>query len=270
MLLALVAAYLVVATLAIRRGWADRATVNILLVFALAFLAIVPLLLFDHPWCVVSWAALAAATAEAESRSGQRLLGVVSYLLLSAAACAGLFYYAPLAYLSRSENALAALSSGEYFVEFALRLVRLWTLPAAAVFVARRLKVDALAVASLIVSFLFFTGEARNFGYVFFPSLKTGMVSVAWLVAAFGGLWAGIVFRYVNNSNFHSPFYHKPLFRGVSIVYLYISFYITYLQNPRLVFLPLQPFHDSGFCIISGQQGFVVKGFCFHINTCSC
>ena len=41
-LLALVAAYLAVATLAIRRGWADRATVNILLVFALAFLAISP------------------------------------------------------------------------------------------------------------------------------------------------------------------------------------------------------------------------------------
>ena len=50
-------------------------------------------------------------------------------------------------------------------------------------------------VAALIVAFLFFTGEARNFGYVFFPSLKTGMVSVAWLIAAFGGLWAGIVFR---------------------------------------------------------------------------
>ena len=195
MLLALVAAYFAVAYLATKRGWADRATVGILVVFALTYLSIVPLLLFSHPWCVVSWAALAAATAEAESRSGQRLLGVVSYLLLSAAACAGLFYYAPLAYLSRSETALAALSGGEYLVEFVLRLARLWTLPAAALFVARRLKVDALAVASLIVSFLFFTGEARNFGYVFFPSLKTGTVSVAWLVAAFAGLWAGIVRR---------------------------------------------------------------------------
>ena len=128
-------------------------------------------------------------------RSRQRILGVASFLLLAAAAWSGILYYAPLAYCQRSVYALTALSGGEYFVEFALRLVRLWTLPAAAVFVARRLRVDVLAVAALIVAFLFFTGEARNFGYVFFPSLKTGMVSVAWLIAAFGGLWAGIVFR---------------------------------------------------------------------------
>ena len=57
------------------------------------------------------------------------------------------------------------------------------------------MKVGALAVAALIVAFLFFTGEARIFGYVFFPSLKTGTVSVAWLLAAFAGLWAGIVRR---------------------------------------------------------------------------
>ena len=61
--------------------------------------------------------------------------------------------------------------------------------------IARRVKVSALAVAALIAVFLFFTGEARIFGYVFFPSLETGAVSVAWLVAAFAGLWAGIVRR---------------------------------------------------------------------------
>ena len=194
-LLALVVAYFAVAYLATKRGWADRATVGILVVFALTYLSIVPLLLFSRPWCVVSWAALAVATAEAESRSGQRLLGVVSYLLLAAAACAGLFYYAPLAYCERSVRALTEISGGAYLAEFALRLVRLWTLPVAAVLVARRLRVDALAVAALIVSFLFFTGEARNFGYVFLPSLKSGSVSVAWLFAAFGGLWAGIVRR---------------------------------------------------------------------------
>ena len=45
------------------------------------------------------------------------------------------------------------------------------------------------------MTFIFFTGEARIFGYVFFPSLKTGTVSVAWLLAAFAGLWAGIARR---------------------------------------------------------------------------
>ena len=194
-LLALVAAYLSVATLAIRRGWADRATVNILVVFALVFLAVAPLLLFDRPWCVVSWAALAVASAEAEARTRQRLLGVIAYLFLAAAAFAGIFRYAPLAYCVRSADMLTALSPGAYLAEFALRLVRLWTLPVAALLVARRLRAGALAVAALVAVFLFFTGEARNFGYVFLPALKSGTVSVAWLVAAFAGLWAGIVRR---------------------------------------------------------------------------
>ena len=162
-LLALVAAYLAVATLAIRRGWADRATVNILLVFALVFLAIVPLLLFDHPWCIVSWAALAVAASEAEARSGERILGVLSYLLLAVAGAGGLFYYAPLAYCERPVYKLTELTAAAYFKEFVLRLVRLWSLPVAAALIARRVKV--------------------------------GTVSVAWLLAAFAGLWAGIVRR---------------------------------------------------------------------------
>jgi len=194
-LLALVAAYLAVATLATRYGWADRATVNILLVFALAFLAIVPLLLFDHPWCIVSWAALAVAASEAEARSGERILGVLSYLLLAVAALGGLSYYAPHAYCERPIYKLTELTAGAYFKEFVLRLIRLWSLPVAAALVARRVKADALAVAALIVAFLFFTGEARIFGYVFLPALKTGTVSVAWLLAAFAGLWAGIARR---------------------------------------------------------------------------
>ena len=194
-LLGLVAAYLAVATLAIRRGWADRATVNILLVFALVFLAIVPLLLFDHPWCIVSWAALAVAASEAEARSGERILGVLSYLLLIVAGAGGLFYYAPLAYCERPVYKLTELTAAAYFKEFVLRLVRLWSLPVAAALIARRVKVGALAVAALMVAFLFFTGEARIFGYAFLPALKMGTVSVAWLLAAFAGLWAGIVRR---------------------------------------------------------------------------
>ncbi len=194
-LLGLVAAYLVVATLAIRRGWADRATVNILLVFALAFLAISPVLLFGKAWWVVSWAAIAVAASEAEIRSGQKILGILSWIILIVASFATLFHYAPLAYCQRSVSQLTQLSGGEYFSEFALRLVRLWSLPAAAAFIAYRRRVGPIAIAALAVTFIFFTGEARIFGYVFFPSLKTGTVSVAWLLAAFAGLWAGIVRR---------------------------------------------------------------------------
>ena len=194
-LLALVAAYLAVATLAIRRGWADRATVNILLVFALAFLAISPVLLFGKAWWAVSWAAIAVAASEAEIRSEQKILGILSWVILIVASFATLFYFAPLAYCQRSVAQLTQLSGGEYFSEFALRLVRLWSLPAAAAFIAYRRRVGPIAIAALAVTFIFFTGEARIFGYVFFPSLKTGTVSVAWLLAAFAGLWAGIVRR---------------------------------------------------------------------------
>ncbi len=194
-LLALVAAYLAVATLAIRRGWADRATVNILLVFALAFLSISPVLLFGKAWWVVAWAAIAVAASEAEIRSEQKILGILSWIILIVASFATLFHFAPLAYCQRSVSQLTQLSGGEYFSEFALRLVRLWSLPAAAAFIAYRRRVGPIAIAALAVTFMFFTGEARIFGYVFFPSLKTGTVSVAWLLAAFAGLWAGIVRR---------------------------------------------------------------------------
>ena len=194
-LLGLVAAYLAVATLAIRRGWADRATVNILLVFALAFLAISPVLLFGKAWWAVSWAAIAVAASEAEIRSEQKILGILSWVILIVASFATLFHFAPLAYCQRSVSQLTQLSGGEYFSEFALRLVRLWSLPAAAAFIAYRRRVGPIAIAALAVTFIFFTGEVRIFGYVFFPSLKTGTVSVAWLLAAFAGLWAGIVRR---------------------------------------------------------------------------
>ena len=194
-LLGLVAAYLSVAALSVRRGWTDRATVNILLVFALTYLAVSPVLLFGNAWWTVSWAAIAVAASEAEARSGQKVLGALSWIILFVASFAGLFHFAPLEYCVRSVGAIRQLSGGEYFSEFALRLVRLWSLPAAAAFIAWRRRVGPLAVAAMSVTFLFFTGEARIFGYVFFPSLKTGMVSIAWLVAAFAGLWAGIARR---------------------------------------------------------------------------
>ncbi|MBR1921029.1 MAG: DUF2339 domain-containing protein [Kiritimatiellae bacterium] len=193
-LLALVAAYLAVATLAIRRGWADRATIDILLFFALAFLAVAPLMIFGRPWCVASWSALAVVSVEAEARTNQRILGVVACLLLAAAALVGVFNDALYAYCG-SCVALKGLSGGEWTGAFALRLVRLWTLPVAAVLVARRLRIGPLVVAALVLAFLFFTGEARVFGWVFLPALKLGSVSVAWLLAAFAGLWAGIVRR---------------------------------------------------------------------------
>ena len=194
-ILALVAAYAAVATLAIKRGLADVPTVNILMVFALAFLACAPLFLFDRVWCVVCWSVIAVAASEGEIRSGQRALGVMSYVILAAAAAAGVFWLGPTCYLHQSRSVLAVLSGGAYFSELVLRLIRLWSLPLAAALIARRRGPTAILVPTGILTFLYFTAEAWIFGATFAPALRSGSVTIAWTALAFAGLFAGIVRR---------------------------------------------------------------------------
>ncbi len=193
--LGLVAAYLAVAAFAIRRGWADRPCVNILLVFALAFLSLAPLLLFDAVWCVVCWSAIAVAASEAEARTGEKVLGVLSLVVLACAAFAGLFHFAPTAFgwnegLPLGRPAVSAVEAS-WWADFARRLVRLWTLPLAALAIGRRSR-GWLFVCAAAVGFLFFTSEAALFGRTFLPSLKTGTVTVAWTLLAFVVMTLGI------------------------------------------------------------------------------
>ena len=194
-ILALVAAYAAVAALAIRRGWADAPTVNILMVFALAFLACAPLFLFDRVWCVFAWSAIAVAASEGERRSGQRALGVMAYVILGVAALAGIFWLAPNCYREARSLSSVGLSCGEYLRELVLRLIRLWSLPVAAALIARRRGPMGLLVPAGILTFVYFTVEAWLFGRVFVPELKTGSVTIAWTALAFAGLFAGIVRR---------------------------------------------------------------------------
>ena len=184
--LALVAGYLAFARTSVRRGWMDRTSVNILLVFALAYLALAPLLLFTLPWCTVSWAAVAVAANEAEARTEQRILGVFSGILLVAASYVGLVVLAQKGYFYH-----ASFEAGT----FLLRLVRLWSLPAAVAFVARRRRNGALMTVAAVFAFLFLTGEAHVFGATFLPALKGGTVTAAWTLTAFGALWTGILSR---------------------------------------------------------------------------
>lgn len=194
--LGVVAAYLATATAAIRRGWADRETINILLVFSLAFLAVAPTMLFSRPWYVTSWSAVAVAAAEGERRTGQKVLGVMSKVILAVAALSGLLQFGPLEYYVVCDaSGVAGMSNGEFLSEFVLRLLRLWTLPVAAAMIAKRTRSKFLFAAAAAMAFLFYTGEARLFGLAYLPMLKTGSVSVAWALAAFGTLWAGIVLR---------------------------------------------------------------------------
>ena len=189
-ILGVVAVYLGVATASIRRGWADRQTVGILLVFALAFLALAPVFIFELDWCVAIWAALAVATAEAETRTGEKVLGVMSYLILIAAAVLGCFYLAPNVY----DRALGCCdgSVSEYFRAFFLRLVRLGLLPAAACWIGFRRGIRFLPILAAIAVFVCYTIEASIFGRVFLPALGRGAVTLAWTLAAFAGVWFGL------------------------------------------------------------------------------
>ena len=187
-LLALVAVYLAVAKCATKRGWADAQTVNLLFLFAVVFLAASPILLFGANWCCVSWSILAAAVASAEERTGQKLLVHLSLLILLAAALNGLFYLAPRAY---------TVEGAPYWRDLALRALRLWTLPAAAAWIARRSR-SWLLLPSLAVAFLFYSLEAWHFAAALMPSFKHGAVTLAWTLAAFAGVWRGLATRTKN------------------------------------------------------------------------
>lgn len=194
-ILALVAAYAAVAALAIKRGWADAPTVNILMVFALAFLACAPLFLFDRVWCVFAWSAIAVAASEGERRSGQRALGVMAYVILGVAAFVGILWLTPTSYREVNRMAFAGCPWGEYLHELVFRVIRLWSLPVAAALIARRKAIKWLFVPTGILTFVYFTAEAWAFGRVFMPALKSGSVTIAWTALAFAGLFTGIVRR---------------------------------------------------------------------------
>lgn len=197
--LALVAAYIAVAAWGRRSGTLDRATVDIVLVFALAFLSIAPLLLFGSPWWTVSWCAIAVASSEAEARTGQRILGVLSLIVFAVAAFYGIFFLVPDAYgLAASGRGWglgsAASGAAAYWSGLLLRSVRIWTIPVAAVLIGRRSR-GWLYVAACVVGFLLYSLESWTFGKAYLPSLGGGIVTVAWFLLAFAGIWTGIVRR---------------------------------------------------------------------------
>ena len=197
--LALVAAYLAVAAWGKRNGTLDRTTVDIVLVFAIAFLAIAPMLLFGSPWWTVSWCAIAVAASEAEKRTGQRILGTLSLVVFGAAALYGLFRLMPLHYGFYIANnggfgMGVPASDGAYWQALLLRSVRLWSLPVAAMFIGRNTRKE-LRCAALAIGFLLYTLEAHVFGMTFIAERGGGAVTMAWFLLAFGTVWAGIVRR---------------------------------------------------------------------------
>ncbi len=182
--LGVVAGYLFLAREARRRNWLDQTSVTLILFFALVFLALAPLLLFARPWCAVSWALIALATAEARAKTGELILSALAKLLLLVAAIGMVVF---------GIDAYCATFPEPYVPAVFLRVLRLWTVPVAAAVMARRIGGLRLMVGAAVVEFLFLTGEAHLFGSAYLPQLHGGTITLAWLLVASGCLWFGIL-----------------------------------------------------------------------------
>lgn len=189
-ILCVVAVYLAVAVAALRRGWADRQTVNILLIFALAFLALAPFFIFDKTWLTVIWSVLAVAIMEAEIRTRQKVLVVMAHLVLIAAALIGVFYIAPVEY---HDAWISTDCTGtQYSLEVLLRIAKIVALPVATAWIGIRRNLKVITIIACVAVFICYTCESAIFGHVFFPSFGSSMITIAWAIVAFAAIWVGI------------------------------------------------------------------------------
>ena len=163
----------------------------------MAYLSIAPILLFGKDWWIVAWCAIAVAASEAEKLMRQRILGIVSLVILSLSAIAGICYFVPVSYdiaFSYGAGTLAVEATAGYWLSLFSRAVRLWSLPVAVMFVARRSHRWLIVVAG-IMAFSFYKLESMLFGKIFLPSFGGGAVTLAWMILSFACVWFGIVRR---------------------------------------------------------------------------
>lgn len=200
-LFAVAAVYGCAAMLARRRGWTDPVTASILQCFALGFLTLVPPYLLGTMWWSCAWCVLAIVTFEAACRTGERVLEGIAYLILAVAGGLCILHVGPQTYLQAWTHPSATFLG--YVVGSLSRLLRLGALPAALAWISCRRApsgltgnaefVRGLRLAAGLLVFIAYTCEARAFGIAVVPALKSGMVTLAWTVAAFAGIWLGIV-----------------------------------------------------------------------------
>lgn len=196
--LATVAVYAVLAHFSIRRGWADRLTVEMMLVFAFAYLAFAPLMIVAKPYLVTAWCLIAAATGEAGRRSRQSVLGYLALLLVGLASFLSVAVWMEGAYSMRTITA-----DGSYLADLLVRVIRFACVPATLAAAACRgwirganneVRATLWAFAAAL-AFVFLTAEARLFGGVYLPGLKGGTVTLVWGLVAIGSLIGGVVGR---------------------------------------------------------------------------
>ena len=194
-LLVTVSVYAVLARVAMRRGWADRVTVQMMLIFAFAYLAFAPIPLVSRPYLVTAWCLIAAAAGESGRRIREPILGYLALVLLMFASVAGLA-----SALDGRPFVACALGFGSYLAELLTRLIRFACVPVAFALFAwrgwlptrRGARAWLLAVASLF-AFLYLTAESRLFGDTYWPGLKGGTVTITWGLVALGSLAGGVI-----------------------------------------------------------------------------
>lgn len=164
-------------------------SMDLLLFFALAYLAVSPPMFLGAAWCCVTWSLLAAAMASAGRRTGRRVFGLMALLTLAAAAIDGLAVVAPGAY-----SVPAPATPFAYARLLALRALRLWTLPLAAAWISRRVRKSGwLLPAAAAVAFLFYSCETWRLATAFFPAFRHGALTLAWTLAAFAAVTLGLL-----------------------------------------------------------------------------
>jgi len=198
-MLALTAAYVVLAAVGKNRGWADRQSIGISMFFALAFLAVAPALLVSEPYLAACWSLVAIAAAEGGRRAGMPFLRNLGLAILALAALAGTANCTRF-YIDGASCLQAGSSAAQWLKEASSNLLRIGCLPAAFGFLAwRESRADragtarkVLVACALASLFVYLTGEADAFRRVFAPGLRGGAVTIVWALYAFALLFAGL------------------------------------------------------------------------------
>lgn len=193
--LTVVACYVVISQIGLRKGAFDMNGVRILISIALGFLAVVPVLLFNATWHTFTWCVLAVILARLGKEPSFSILRAWAMLFLCIAGlhtlgynCYELYYAAPLR---------ASASSVPAFLGAALlRVVKIGILPATLLLVARDMETPPsrhiLRSLAFLGCFAATTVETHLFATRFISDFVNGMITIVWTLFAIGLVAVGI------------------------------------------------------------------------------
>ncbi|MBP5321720.1 MAG: DUF2339 domain-containing protein [Kiritimatiellae bacterium] len=191
--LGVVACYVAVSQIGLRKGVIDALGVKVLISTALGFLTLVPVLLFNLSWLTFSWCVLAVILARLGREESLSILKGWSLFFLTIAALHTVSYNCYELYWHTEPW---TLGTAGFLKAFILRILKMGILPATFLWLVRdqalaetRTILKALA---LIGCFIATTAETAIFGKMFMPSFVSGLITIAWTLFAIGLIAGGI------------------------------------------------------------------------------